>query len=276
MKNMNSTSILICILFLMVAAGCKPKKSSEEDQNPDAEKESPEATPAYADQAHTSRNSLDWNGTYQGVIPCADCTGIKTSLTLMDTGEFSRTLTYLGKEDPVRPDSGTFQWDETGSKITINPTEGEPQMYMVGENILFHLDREGNRVTGELAANYQLTKNRADYRLEDKKWVLMELMGREVIFGDGKKEAFLIFNMESGRISGNNSCNILNGSYELKEGDRIEIGKMAITLMACPDMEIADKLNAVLDKVDNYTISEGVLSLNKARMAPLARFRLED
>jgi heat shock protein HslJ len=69
---------------------------------------------------------------------------------------------------------------------------------------------------------------------------------------------------------------LLNGSYELREGDRITIGKMAATLMACPDMQIADQLNQVLGTTDNYTIADGVLSLNKARMAPLARFRLEE
>ena len=46
--------------------------------------------------------------------------------------------------------------------------------------------------------------------------------------------------------------------------------------MACPDMQIADQFNQVLGKVDNYAIADGVLSLNKARMAPLARFRLQE
>ena len=65
------------------------------------------------------------------------------------------------------------------------------------------------------------------------------------------------------------------GSYEILEGNRISFGRgMASTMMACPDMEIADRFNEVINTVDNYTVADGVLSLNKARMAPLARFKL--
>ncbi|GGD94473.1 copper resistance protein NlpE [Planktosalinus lacus] len=32
----------------------------------------------------TSENSLDWHGTYQGILPCADCEGIQTEVTLHD------------------------------------------------------------------------------------------------------------------------------------------------------------------------------------------------
>lgn len=237
--------------------------------------ESTEQTGTTIQDEHNSRNSLDWNGTYQGVIPCTDCEGVKTSLTLTSTGEFNRTLTYMGKEETGRSDSGSFQWDQTGSKITLNPVEGEPQSYQVGENRLFHLDREGNRITGDMAEKYVLVKNRADYQLENKKWILTELMGREFVPGEGNAEAFLYFDRETGRISGNNGCNAVMGSYELKEGNRISFGQMASTLMACPDMEVADQFNGVLERADNYTIAEGILSLNKARMAPMARFRLE-
>ncbi len=270
MKNSKIIFALFFTYFLVAIAGCKPKKA---DGDSVVETEQNTTTPVIDE--HNSRNSVDWNGTYQGVIACADCDGIKTSLTLMDTGDFSRTRIYLGKEEAGRTDSGTFQWDDTGSKITLNPEEGEPQSYQVGENRLFLLDREGNRISGDPAENYELVKNRADYQLENKKWILTELMGQEFVPGEGSTEAFLYFDMETGRISGNNSCNVLNGSYELKEGNRIAFGPVASTMMACPDMAIADQFNEVLGSADNYTIADGTLSLNKARMAPLARFRQE-
>ena len=280
MKYLNPFLTLCGMLLFLATAGCKPKKASDQDlidsQPVSESKMDSEASPDYVDNAHNSQNSLDWNGTYQGVIPCADCEGIKTSITLSNQGKFTRIRTYLGKEESRRVDEGTFDWDENGSRITLKPTDGESQMYQVGENMLFHLDQGGNRISGELADKYTLMKNRSDQRLEDKKWILTELMGQEIIFGEGQKEAFLIFNSESGRVSGNNSCNVLAGSYQLKEGGRIEIGQMAATLMACPDMEIAEQLGKVLGQADNYTIAEGFLSLNKARMAPLAQFRAEE
>lgn len=260
-------------VFLWVGtAGCKPKKDSKQAE--EAIESSEEAgTPIQDD--HNSRNSLDWNGTYQGTLPCADCEGIKTRLTLMESGEFDRRRTYLGKEETGRSDSGTFQWNDAGSEITLSPVEGAPISYQVGENRLFQLDREGNRITGELADAYVLVKNRPDYQLENKKWILTELMGQEIEAGDDHHGAFLYFDRETARVSGNNSCNAVTGTYELKKGNRIDFGRVASTLMACPDMETADQFNEVLERADNYTIADGILSLNKARMAPMARFRLE-
>lgn len=271
MKNQRIQSVFFFAFLLVATSGCKPKSSKQAEE---AEESSEQVSTSFQDE-HNSRNSLDWNGVYQGTLPCADCEGIHIRLTLMDTGEFNRTRTYLGKEETGRSDSGSFQWNEAGSEITLNPVEGEPQRYKVGENRLFHLDREGNPITGELAERYVLLKNMADYQLENKKWILTELMGKEFTAGEGGKEAFLYFDRELGRISGNNSCNNIMGSYDLKEGNRVSFGMMASTMMACPDMETSDLFNEVLGRVDNYTIGDSTLSLNKARMAPLARFRLE-
>jgi heat shock protein HslJ len=276
MKPFKNTLKVTAAVLLLAAVGCKPKGAETQDPAAGESTAEPAMSAAPVPDAHNSQNSLDWNGTYKGVVPCADCEGIETVITLMKDGEFRRRMTYLGKEETGRTDTGSFAWDETGSKVTLTPEEGEPQSYQVGENALFHLDREGNRITGDLAEKYILVKNLADPGLENKKWILVELMGQEITAGEGRRTANLMFDSETGRFSGNNSCNVINGGYELKEGNRITFGKMASTLMACPDMETADRFNKVLETADNYTIAEGVLSLNKARMAPLARFRLEE
>ena len=272
MKKSSTYVVLFFASLLVGTTGCKPKKESKQAEEAI---ESPKELGASFQDEHNSRNSLDWNGTYQGTVPCADCEGVKTRLTLMESGDFDRTRTFLGKEEGSRSDSGTFEWNEAGSEITLSPDEGEPQSYQVGENRLFQLDREGNRITGDLADNYVLLKNKPDYKLENKKWILTELMGKEYAPGEGEQEAFLYFNRENGRISGNNSCNVITGTYDLKEGKRISFGRVASTLMACPNMEVSDQFNEVLERTDNYTVADGILSLNKARMAPMARFRLE-
>jgi heat shock protein HslJ len=45
------------------------------------------------------------------------------------------------------------------------------------------------------------------------------------------------------------------------------------TMMACENMDVESGLNKALVAADNYTIKGDILSLNKARMAPLARFQ---
>jgi len=45
-------------------------------------------------------------------------------------------------------------------------------------------------------------------------------------------------------------------------------------LMACPDQNLEKELLNVLGEADNLSTDGEYLSLNKARMAPLARFEL--
>src|SRR5680860_1196807 len=47
-------------------------------------------------EAHTSRNSLDWKGIYTGVLPSDDCEGIDTSISLNKDQTYLLKLRYLG------------------------------------------------------------------------------------------------------------------------------------------------------------------------------------
>lgn len=221
---------------------------------------------ATADQ---SKNSLDWDGTYSGILPCADCGGIQTSLKLSGDGSYSLKQVYLGKEDNAFENSGKMVWNKEGNVITIG--EGESVMKLqVSENALTMLDRAGHKITGELADKYQLAK--LDMNLVEKYWKLTELMGQPVVTPEGAKEAHMILKMEGNRVNGNSGCNTFNGTYTLKPGNRIRFSQMASTMMMCLNMETEKKMNEVLGMADNYVVNGDTLVLNRARMAPLARF----
>lgn len=269
------------VLFILcgtLAMGCNSMgEKKEEKEGMDMKEEiskEVEDTDLSAVMGHNSKNTLDWQGTYQGTIPCADCEGIKTSITLFESGKYTRTVMYLGKQDRGITDNGDFTWKDTGAIVTLAANDGSEQMYQVGENVLFHLDRQGHKIEGDLAKNYRLFKNASDPKLEDKKWVLMELMGKAVTLGEGSKQADITFHSQLARVTGNNGCNVFTAAFELKPHGRIALGHIAATLMACQNMEVASKFNEALEKADNYTLDDSILSLNKARMAPLARFRL--
>jgi heat shock protein HslJ len=271
MQNIQKSRIRISLVaFLCVFCACSGQRLAKQESPENPVKTSGE--PARSEDSHTSRQSIDWPGVYKGIIPCADCGGIETVLTLLKDQTYTRTLTYVGKEGRPRCDKGTFDWDISGSVIILKAEDGTVQHYQVGENILFHLDREGKRVTGDLRDKYVLKKNLNDPGLEGKKWILTELMGQKIGAGQTAKQAFLIFNPESSTYHGNGSCNNLYGSYELKEGNRIIIGETVATRMACPDMELERLFFEVLEKTDNYSITGSILSLNKGHVTPLARF----
>lgn len=122
----------------------------------------PRATDETADviDMHNARNSIDYEGTYTGTMPCADCSGIRTEI-MLNGNSYKMTMVYEGVGDDKEntfETSGTFEWDEDGSIITLGNDKSE--QYLVGENQLFALDRDGNRITGDLADMYVLRKNR--------------------------------------------------------------------------------------------------------------------
>lgn len=116
-----------------------------------------ESAAVVVDAAHNSRNALDYEGVYAGTLPCADCPGIYTEITLSGDRYTMKTVYQDEAEgENTFEESGTYSWDASGSRITLNT---DPfQQYQVGENLLFVLDSEGERVTGELANLYILRK----------------------------------------------------------------------------------------------------------------------
>jgi heat shock protein HslJ len=110
----------------------------------------------------------------------------------------------------------------------------------------------------------------------EKYWKLVELNGNPVVYGEtASREAFIILKNEENRVTGNGTCNTLSGTYEIDTATmRIKFSQMVSTMMMCLNMEIEDQLKKALEMTDNYSLSEdgNFLSLNRARMAPLARF----
>lgn len=258
---------LALALSLCMFLGCKNEPKTETP----SETETKEIVPT----GDTSENALDWNGQYKGTLPCADCSGIATTLTLKTDGSFKRVVFYKDKSSQAIVERGTFEWDDSGSIITLQIENGSSQSYKVGENQLWHLDADQEIIEGELAEAYVLKKNKMDYNLENKTWILTELLGQTIEEKEGQAQAHLIFHSENAMLSGYNGCNRISMGYELLEGQRIRLAPGISTLMACPDDQISDNFNDVLTTIDNYTVSDGELQLNKARMAPMAKFTLE-
>ncbi len=107
---------------------------------------------------HNSGNSLDVEGTYKGILPCADCEGIETEITLNKDLTFVKRIKYLGKDNKVFEENGSFSWNPAGNTITLSGIKNAPNQYFVGENKLQQLDMEGSKITGDLAGKYILTK----------------------------------------------------------------------------------------------------------------------
>jgi len=116
--------------------------------------EAPASAAAPVD-SHNSRNSLDWAGTYEGVLPCADCPGIKMRLVLNRDGRFELNTQYLDRQVVPQAASGRFSWNSAGNTITLDAA-GASQQFRVGEGRLLQLNRDGSAPPWS-AANRVLT-----------------------------------------------------------------------------------------------------------------------
>lgn len=113
----------------------------------------------------------------------------------------------------------------------------------------------------------------ATTELQETHWKLTELMGKPVVMNENmKKEIYIVLKKDGNSVHGFSGCNTIMGKFELKEGNRITFSAMASTMMACPDMATESEFNIMLGTVDNYSINDNTMTLNKARMAPMARF----
>jgi heat shock protein HslJ len=219
-------------------------------------------------------NSLDWDGVYRGLLPCADCEGMETTIYLNKDLTYRAKVKYLGKSDELVEYNGTFKWNRPANSITFEDPgyNGFNTSYLVEENGLTQLDRNGKKVTGNLASMYILAKG--IYTVVEKYWKLTELNGQPVRFDSTfNQEPHIILKDDGNKFVGNGGCNNISGSYKLEGVNRISISSVATTRMACPKMEIESQLLKALQEADSFTILEDQLILKKENMPPLAKFR---
>ncbi|MBP6116949.1 MAG: copper resistance protein NlpE N-terminal domain-containing protein [Neisseriaceae bacterium] len=152
---------LLGSLFVLAACSQEPA-ATDAAPSETLTQASPEAADATAvDSEHNAQNALDWAGTYEGTLPCADCEGIKTTLVLNADGSYERTSEYLKDVQPGEEntftDKGQFTWNEAGNIVILDEASDRTQ-YFVAENRLEMRDQEGTAITGALADQYILQK----------------------------------------------------------------------------------------------------------------------
>jgi uncharacterized lipoprotein NlpE involved in copper resistance len=97
---------------------------------------------------------------YAGTIPCADCTGIETEITLTSDHTYSVHSIYTGRKSTG---PGSNEFSETGmwmlhgaDTIHLADRKNGPSMYLRTDSSLVQLDMKGKKITGKLADKYML------------------------------------------------------------------------------------------------------------------------
>lgn len=150
---MKSTIILLAILCLI---SCNDQGKTAESDSLESSAERIEST-LY--NTHNFQNSLNWDGVYEGVLPCENCDGIETSIRLKKNLDYVLSQHYLGRaeaEENNKNETGKFEWNKQGNTISLG--ERQKLYFQVSENYLLQVFEDESKVMGDSAMKYRLTK----------------------------------------------------------------------------------------------------------------------
>ena len=265
--------ILVITIALLLLNGCN-QSTKNDDSNNNETTASSDTTSVAISIPDNSFNSLDWEGTYTGTLPCEDCDGKQTTITLKKDLSYAVEIKHITKSAKLFPQEGTFEWNKEGNKITLKDIQNAPASYLVGENALIPLDANGDRVKDNIILTKQGTNTTLP--ITETRWILQEMMGKQVeVNTDKSKPFFILLRASDDRVVAFAGCNSIASPYEITENNSLKFGNLMSTMMACENMETEATLNKVLEQTKSYKIKGNKLQLLNEQTKPLATFIAE-
>lgn len=141
---MKKLALMATLVLALVMASCTNNQSKSNTSE------------VIAAEGNTT-STTDFYGAYEGVLPCADCPGIKTVLTLRDDTTYDLSTKYLEKGEGAIETSGVYTLEEDVITL-ITPSTNEETYYKILDEKLALLNPDKQLNEGELADKYILTK----------------------------------------------------------------------------------------------------------------------
>ena len=239
--------------------------------------------PAPQEVKDNSRNTLDWYGTYSGILPCDDCMGKRTIIQLKEGMETEVTTIALGKMQKIENFVGEFSWDESGNRISYNDRNNITYYFRVDENQLVF---DGHQPTDAFAEENQFILKKGGDVILDRLWTAVEIMGQSSSSPDEGNETeesgplfqYILLRAD-GTFNASGGCNQMHGKYKLIEKNKISFSKIAMTEMACQFHHLDNELIQALEQTESFILPQKNdnpqnlrLQLVVGKRAPLAVF----
>ncbi len=221
-------------------------------------------------------NTDTWTGTYRGILPCADCAGVVTELTLSADQNCVINRLYLNAQPKTISKKGKIKWNDDRTEIYVQ-IEGEPDLYNrfhVTSEGLQKLDRNGQNIYTNLTNSYMLSKVKSDGEIASIYWVLDQIRGKAVDPKSKELPFFILFN--DGEIVGNNGCNSFVGMQKHSPEGEFRVSIVSTSLKACSEAKWETQFMNVLDRAEMYKVEDGKLQLLQEGGEPFAVFRRVD
>jgi copper homeostasis protein (lipoprotein) len=155
---MNRKLLLAVMASTLAIAACKPQAPAESGMPAaDTAPAAAEPAPVAAESARaTSATDVPFDvkgfaGTFSGTLPCADCPGIDTTVTLKPDGTYAVHEVYQGKPGSFDSD-GTWTAEENGKRVRLDPNSKSEQdrvFAVKSSDEIESLDIEGKPIATE-------------------------------------------------------------------------------------------------------------------------------
>ena len=146
---------LFAILISFFIIGCA-KNENLKPQNQEQTQKSKEEKPLLRDEKPKKPEKLILSNSiytsYYTTLPCSNCEGVKTILTLNKDKTYTKTMLTMDKAATLVEKGGTFDVDE--SAIVLKDESGALSYFVPNKNSLLQLDDKKNKRVGVLAQIY--------------------------------------------------------------------------------------------------------------------------
>ncbi len=103
-----------------------------------------------------------------------------------------------------------------------------------------------------------------DYSWGNQRWVLVEMKGVPVQQSESRRDAFITFEADTKKFSGNGGCNQFSGNYVL-ESNTIQFLQLTRTELSCSDIEFENVFVSTLSNIDRYEVRGNEILLKTRR-----------
>jgi len=176
------------------------------------------------------------------------------------SGDYGATRIIVPAPEPARDTAGavTYQAQSEGRAVEVVIRQAPCADVMSGEEfthtVTVRVDRREVTGCGRVLATGDLT---GIY------WKLVEVNGRPVLPTPAQQEAYLRFSDDGATVTGSTGCNGFRGEAEVA-GDRVKLGPVASTLMACVDPDLGSqeqRFLRALEGTDRLVVEGGKMTM---------------
>src|SRR5690625_446540 len=119
----------------------------------------------------------------------------------------------------------------------------------------------------------QNNDNGEDAKAFQTKWEIIEMEGDKI---RADRPVYIDLS-EDQKVSGFAGCNRVMGSYEISSGNKVQFENLATTRMACPNLDLENKILKLLDSANHFKIENETAYLSRGEGPVLIELRrMED